>query len=99
LIETVLSLTERVETEGLPEIRSGLAAGVALSREGDWYGPPVNLASRVTAVARPGTLLATTEVRDAAREHYAWSSAGEFRLKGFKRPARLYRVRRLDSDE
>jgi adenylate cyclase len=97
LLETVLALTERVERAGLPEIRSGLAAGVALSREGDWYGPPVNLASRVTGVARPGSVLATAELRDAAREAYAWSSAGGWHLRGFKRPVPLYRVRRRES--
>jgi adenylate cyclase len=94
LVETALSLTERVEEERLPPIRSGLAAGAALSRDGDWYGPPVNIASRVTGVARAGSVLATREMRDAARETYAWSSAGEWNLKGVKRPVRLYRVRR-----
>jgi adenylate cyclase len=94
LLETVLSLNERVEAAKLPPIRSGLAAGVALSRDGDWYGPPVNLASRVTGVARGGSVLATKEMRDAARDSYAWSPAGEWRLKGVKRPVRLYRVRR-----
>jgi adenylate cyclase len=94
LVETALALTERVDRAGLPEIRSGLAAGVALSREGDWYGPPVNLASRVTGVAHPGSVLATAEMRDAAQESYAWSRAGEFDLKGFKRRVPLYRVRR-----
>ncbi len=94
LVETVLSLTEHVEEERLPPIRSGLAAGVALSRDGDWYGPPVNIASRVTGVARAGSVLATLEMRDAARENYSWSPAGEWDLKGVKRPVRLYRVRR-----
>jgi adenylate cyclase len=96
LIETTLGLTERVEAaEGLPPIRSGLAAGVALSQEGDWYGPPVNLASRVTGVAHPGSVLATKELRDAAPEAYQWSDAGEWKLRGVKRRVRLYRVRRL----
>jgi adenylate cyclase len=94
LLETVLSLNERVEAAKLPSIRSGLAAGVALSREGDWYGPPVNLASRITGVARAGSVLATKEMRDAAPESYSWSPAGEWQLKGVKRPVRLYRVRR-----
>jgi adenylate cyclase len=94
LLETVISLNERVEAAKLPSIRSGIAAGVALSRDGDWYGPPVNIASRVTGVARGRSVLATRELRDAATESYSWSSAGEWRLKGVKRPVRLYRVRR-----
>jgi adenylate cyclase len=99
LIETTLSLTERAEEAGLPPIRSGLAAGVALSRDGDWYGPPVNLASRVTGVARGRSVLATKEMRDAAHEDYSWSSAGQFRLKGVRRPVPLYRVRRRTAGE
>jgi adenylate cyclase len=94
LVETVLTLTERAEGAGLPLIRSGLAAGLALSRDGDWYGPPVNLASRVTGVARGGSVLGTRDMRDAARQDYSWSSAGEWKLKGVERPVRLYRVRR-----
>jgi adenylate cyclase len=94
LVETALTLTERVQEEGeLPPVRAGLAAGAALSREGDWYGPPVNLASRVTDVARAGSVLATREVRDAAQDGYEWSPAGEFHLRGFKRRVPLYRVR------
>jgi adenylate cyclase len=94
LLETTLSLTERVEDGGLPPIRSGLAAGAALSRDGDWYGPPVNVASRVTGVARSGSVLATEEMRDATRDGYSWSPVGERRLKGVNRPVRLYRARR-----
>jgi adenylate cyclase len=98
LVETALSLTKRVQEQSeLPPVRAGLAGGAALSRDGDWYGPPVNLASRVTDVARAGSVLATQEMRDASRDGYDWSSAGEFRLRGFKRRVRLYRVRRRPS--
>jgi adenylate cyclase len=96
LVETVLSLVERAEAEQFPELRGGLAGGVALSRGGDWYGPPVNLANRLTGVARPGSLLGTREVRDAARHGYHCSYAGEWKLRGFKRRVPLYRIRRAD---
>jgi adenylate cyclase len=96
LLQTALSLTERVEAADgeIPPIRSGLAAGVAISREGDWYGPPVNLASRITDIALAGSALATRELREAAGDSFRWSYAGERRLKGFKRRVPLYRVRR-----
>jgi len=95
LVEAALDLVERVDEQGedFPALRAGLAGGVALSRGGDWYGRPVNLASRVTAVARRSSVLATKEVNDAAPD-FAWSSAGAFQLKGFKRRVPLYRARR-----
>jgi len=36
----------------LPDVRVGLASGPVVLRQGDVYGPPVNLAARLTAVAR-----------------------------------------------
>ena len=55
----------------------------------------MNLASRITPVARPGSLLAEREVREAAREAYRWSYAGERRLRGMREPVALFRARRL----
>jgi adenylate cyclase len=42
----------------------GLASGPLLERESDLYGPTVNLASRITAVAFPGTILVGEALRD-----------------------------------
>ena len=100
LLETALDLVARAEEADYEflELRVGLAAGVALSREGDWYGPPVNLASRATGVARPGSVLATQEVRDAVENGYRWSPAGEWKLKGIKERVPLYRVRRAEHE-
>jgi adenylate cyclase len=96
LLDTALGLVEhgRPEKDGLPELRAGVANGEALNRFGDWYGSPVNLASRVTAIARPSSVLATEEVYLAARDRFAWSHAGEWRLKGVSQNLSLYRCRR-----
>jgi len=100
MVEAVLGLVEAADAEGenFPQLRAGLAAGPALSRAGDWYGRPVNLASRITGRARPGSVLVTTEVRDAARNRaLTYSFAGDKRLKGVREPVPLFRVRRTDS--
>lgn len=98
VLETALTLVEAADDEGeaFPQLRAGLAAGQALSRAGDWFGHPVNLASRVTTVAYPGSVLATDEVQDAVPEGYRWSKAGIRRLKGIDGAVPLWRARRAE---
>jgi adenylate cyclase len=90
LVRTALALVD-ADPE-LPPVRVGLASGDAVPRAGDWFGRPVNLASRVCSAARPGSVLATREVRDAVGE-VAWSSAGGRHLRGVGGTVRLYRAR------
>jgi adenylate cyclase len=95
-VGTALELVARAEEAGedFPPLRSGVAHGLALERAGDWYGSPVNTASRVTGVARPGSVLCTSDARDAAGEDsFRWSPAGRRRLKGVGEPVRLFRAR------
>jgi adenylate cyclase len=96
VIDAILSLVEAAEAQGdeFPALRGGVATGEVLSRAGDLYGRPVNLASRVTSAARPGSVLVTEETRDALEGGpYRFSNAGEKRLKGIG-SVRLYRCRR-----
>jgi adenylate cyclase len=95
LLDAALRLVDSAdeEGEGFPPLRAGLARGAALSRAGDWYGSPVNLASRITAIAYPGSVLASPAVHDAAGDGYRWSFAGARPLKGIKGQVELFRVR------
>jgi adenylate cyclase len=97
-VETALELVRRSGEAGddFPELRSGVAHGTALERAGDWYGSPVNTASRVTGVARPGSVLCTFEAREAAGDGFRWSPAGRRRLKGVREPVRLFRARHAE---
>ena len=81
-----------VDGGDLPQLRVGVALRAALERAGDWYGSPVNQASRVTAVARPGSVLVTEAVREAAERDWTWSYARERRLKGVGE-VKLFRAR------
>ena len=86
VLDAVLGLVdESRDAEERPLLRGGVACGEALPRAGDWYGRPVNLASRLTAFARRGSVVASKEVHDAAPDRYAWSFAGSQRLKGVRR--------------
>ncbi|MEU3273033.1 adenylate/guanylate cyclase domain-containing protein [Saccharomonospora sp. NPDC006951] len=99
--EIALTLAERADAdETLPSVRAGLAAGKVLSRFGDVYGSVVNLASRLTAVARPGTILVDREL--ARRLHgesgYELRTRRAVTVRGYNRlrPSALRRARQAD---
>src|SRR5262245_1147578 len=60
-----LRLTQRFEDDQLPDARAGVSAGSVVAQEGDYYGPVVNLASRLVELARPGSVLASSDFHDA----------------------------------
>ncbi len=95
LIGQALDLVEAADAEGerFPQLRAGLAHGAALGRAGDWFGQPVNLASRITAIARPGSVLVDTALHTLARDQFNFSYAGERRLHGVRGRVALYRAR------
>jgi adenylate cyclase len=97
LTAAALSLIAAAEAEGeeFPWLRAGLATGLTLPQAGDYYGRSVNLASRITGIARPGSVLVDEATRAATGEDgFAYSFAGERRLKGIDSRIKLYRVRR-----
>lgn len=104
LLETSLELVGAAEAEGeeFPSLRAGLATGQVLGRAGDWYGSPVNIASRITGIARPGTVVAAGATREAveaqaAADHWQWSQLPNRRLRGVDHPVPLFRVRAVTS--
>jgi adenylate cyclase len=99
-VATCLELLERAEAEkSFPPLRAGVAYGPAVNRWGDWFGSTVNVASRLTGRARPGAVLVSEPVKEQAGEDaFAWSAAGEKKLKGIDRPLATYRPRRPSTD-
>ena len=76
-VEAALLATERGsdEDDRFPQVRAGVAYGEVVSRLGDVYGPTVNLASRLTSVARPGSVLVDRGAHDWLSEHLAEEQA------------------------
>ena len=97
VIEAVLELAAAAGAMSLPPLRIGIASGSAVSRGGDWFGSPVNVASRVTAEARPGTVLVGESVHNEAgrTSGFRWSSVGTRRLKGVSGDVKLFSVERV----
>jgi adenylate cyclase len=102
LVDAMLTLVDAAsEAEGFPPLRAGVAYGRAVARLGDWFGPTVNLAARVTQRARPESVLITHEVRDRLgddADRFVLHVAGFKRLKGITDPVPVLRVRRPSAD-
>jgi adenylate cyclase len=99
LVSQALDLVDAAAAEGdqFPVLRAGIATGPTLPQAGDYYGRSVNLASRITGIARPGSVLVDTPTREAAGDdELSYSFAGERRLKGIDARQKLFRVRRGD---
>jgi adenylate cyclase len=64
LVIAALDLLDAAAAYDLPPLRVGVATGCAVTRAGDWFGSPVNVASRVTAAAEPGSMLVAESTRD-----------------------------------
>jgi adenylate cyclase len=84
--------------EQLPSARAGVAYGGVLTRDGDYFGPVVNLASRIVDVARPDSVVTSEVMQELLVDHegLAWRRLPPKRLKGIGRTS-LWLVRR-DSD-
>jgi adenylate cyclase len=72
---------------GVPPVRVGLAWGPALAHGGDVLGPVVNIASRCTSLARPGTVLVDRELAaqlaDAGTREFTLVRLRPQRVRGY----------------
>ncbi len=77
--------------------RGGLAHGDLVNVHGDYFGPIVNLAARLTDAAVPGEVL----VDDAVAAQVMTEPAGRRMLKGFDEPVRVHTLATpgVNSDE
>ncbi|MBF4163721.1 adenylate/guanylate cyclase domain-containing protein [Nocardioides sp. CBS4Y-1] len=88
-----LALVARGEDDDdeFPRVRAGVAYGEVVARLGDVFGPTVNIAARLTSVARPGTVL----VDDGMHEALAGEASDEETGHDRETETPAYRWRRL----
>lgn len=97
LADALIELVDPVEELEDSPMRGGMAAGPTLVREGDYYGPGVNLAARLTDRARPWSLLADDDLEDALDDRFEVRRIRPLRIRGvgMRRPVA---VQRADDD-
>ena len=97
--EVALLLTARGDDEddGFPAVRAGVAYGEVVARLGDVLGPTVNIASRLTSIARPGTVLVDDGAHEALGEAYSFRRLRRTSVKGYER-LQPWALRRAGTD-
>ena len=90
-----LDMVEGVAAEAIPPAHVGIDAGRVVFQEGDYFGRTVNIAARIAEYARPGEVLVSQEVVDAADgTPVSFTEIGPVELKGVSGTLRLHTARR-----
>ena len=84
LIEIVTDVEAEEPLAGTP-VHGGMASGEVLLRGGDYFGPPVNLAARLTDQARAGTVLADEAMAEALDSNFTLRRVPAMTLRGVGR--------------
>jgi adenylate cyclase len=95
-VQIALSLAEAYhDEESLSDVRVGVASGPVLEKEGDLFGPTVNLASRIVGIAFAASVVVSDDIRTALDddESLVWKTLRTRQLKDIGR-VRLWVVRR-----
>jgi class 3 adenylate cyclase len=95
--ELALDLVDACAKALLPKLRVGLAFGDVIVRHGDFFGPTVNLASRLVGAADAGTVLADATLHERLSRipgRYSFVPAGRLALQGFAGPVAAYQLLR-----
>jgi adenylate cyclase len=82
-----VELTEQhVHDASFPNVRVGMAYGELLHRLGDVFGPVVNMASRLTSVARPGRAIIDKQLAELVKDEpgIRLKRMPRTRIKGFE---------------
>jgi class 3 adenylate cyclase len=93
--EVALQLVEELQGDAvLPGVRAGVAGGVLLVRDGDCFGPVVNIAARAVKAAAPGAVVVASLGPLDPLPGLSTTPLPPRNLAGFEGPVALAEVRR-----
>jgi adenylate cyclase len=75
-----------------PRVHASVHRGVAIVREGDYFGASVNLAARLLNAADRDELIATRSVVESCEEEFGWEPIGQRRVRGVAELVDVYRL-------
>ena len=91
--ETAVEVARRLIADSEHPVRAGVSYGLLLAQDGDYFGPPVNLAARLVAIAEPGQVLVSGDVRDRVTGRYDTDALPPRGLRGIADDVTPYAVR------
>jgi class 3 adenylate cyclase len=96
LAEAGLALVHADDADGALPVRAGMAYGTVLARDGDYFGPTVNLAARLVDVADRHQVVIDEGLRDAVASSARWDAEAlpPATLRGIPDPVVPYALRR-----
>jgi class 3 adenylate cyclase len=76
----------------MPRVHASVHRGVAIVREGDYFGGAVNLAARLLNAAEGDELIATPSVVESCGDEFSWEPIGPRRIRGVAELVDVYRL-------
>ena len=83
-------IARRREEPG-PGVHASVHHGVAVARDGDYFGTVVNVAARLLAEAGRDELMATRAVAETTASQFSWDDAGASHVRGVREPVDVCR--------
>ncbi|HEX6460685.1 MAG TPA: adenylate/guanylate cyclase domain-containing protein [Thermoleophilaceae bacterium] len=83
-------IVERARDVGPPFVHASVHHGVAIYRDGDYFGRAVNLAARLLAVSDGNELVATQDVVEATGGAHTWTPRGAVTVRGMSEPVEVF---------
>lgn len=78
----VAAAHDLLAADGVPPMRVGIDAGPVLTREGDFFGPVVNVAARATSLAAAGSMMVTEAVVERLGGRFEPTARGAIEVRG-----------------
>jgi class 3 adenylate cyclase len=91
VVSVAEALVEAARQRGLTA-RGGVTVGTVLALDGDYFGPVVNLAARLVALAEAGTVLVSDEVAERVQGTRVSIPLGPQQIRGFDDPVNVSRL-------
>ncbi len=89
-VEACVRIIRRMSNADTPGVHASVHSGVALYREGDYFGQMVNLAARLLDFAGSNELVASEAVVRSTQRLFDWEHRGDRRIRGVREPVAVY---------